>query len=144
MTREEYLTLLFKTFGVKAKESEAAFSDVKNGEWYYDVVATAYEMGVTKGIGGGKFGIGQEINRSDMVVLASRLADSLNIDIAQNKAAKLFDDYTEIPDYAYDAVVQFQQAGFVSGDTNGKFNPVNSTIRAEAAVFFWDIFSYLN
>lgn len=144
MTREEYLSVLLKTYGIKIKSGSAPFSDVAPDAWYCDVVATAYEMGITNGIGGGKFGIGQNISRADMVVLASRLAHSLEINIPQVEVAVIFEDYAEIPDYAYEAVVEFQQANFINGDTNGYFNPADNTTRAEAAVFFWNIYDYIN
>ena len=58
--------------------------------------------------------------------------------------AVIFEDYAEIPDYAYESVVEFQQANFINGDTNGYFNPTEFTTRAEAAVFFWNIYDYIN
>lgn len=144
MTREEYLSVLLKTYGIEIKSGNAPFSDVVPGAWYCDVVSTAYEMGITNGIGDGKFGIGQNISRADMVVLASRLAASLKINIPQVEVAVIFEDYAEIPDYAYEAVVEFQQANFINGDTNGYFNPKDNTTRAEAAVFFWNVYDYIN
>ena len=68
----------------------------------------------------------------------------MEINIPQVEVAVIFEDYAEIPDYAYEAVVEFQQADFINGDTNGYFNPVNNTTRAEAAVFFWNIYEYIN
>lgn len=141
MTREEYLTMLLKTFGVEIKSGNVPFTDVDSNEWYADVVATAYELGITNGMGDGTFGIGKKIIRTDMVVLAARLAQKLEISIPQNEAAVIFADYTTIPDYGYEAVVAFQQATFLKGDENGNFNPMNNTTRAEAAVFFWSLYS---
>ncbi len=141
MTREEYLSLLLKTFGVEIKSGNAPFSDVDSNEWYADVVATAYDLGITNGMGDGRFGVGEKIIRADMVVLASRLAAKLDVSIPQKEAAVIFGDYTTIPDYAYEAVVAFQQSDILNGDENGNFNPMNNTTRAEAATFFWNLYS---
>ena len=78
--------------------------------------------------------------RADMVVLASRLADRCGVYISEKLAGKVFSDYAEIPEYAYNDVVRFQQAGVVQGDETGAFNPYGELTRAEAAVFFWNVF----
>ena len=141
MTREEYLAILLRTFGVTISGGEdVSFSDVDKNAWYADVVATAQKLGVTNGVGNNKFGIGQSIARADMVVLAARLAAAKNIVIPQSEAAVVFKDFTSIPDYAYEAVVTFQQAAFVSGDDKGNFNATNASTRAEAAVLFWNMY----
>lgn len=141
MTREEYLSMLLKTFGVEIKSGTTSFTDVDENAWYADVVATAYELGITNGMGDGRFGVGEKIIRADMVVLAARLANKLDVSIPQKEAAVIFNDYTTIPVYAYEAVVAFQQADFLNGDENGNCNPVNNTTRAEAATFFWNLYS---
>ena len=143
VTREEFLSMLLKTFYIEPKSGDAPFSDVKSGEWYTDVVSTAYELGITNGIGDGSFGIGQKIVRADMVVMASRLAAKKQFVIEKSNEVKVFADFSDIPEYAYNDVVAFQQAGLVNGDDAGHFNPVNQLTRAEAAVFFWNIFQYI-
>lgn len=143
MTREEYLKTLFGVYGIEAKSGSNTFSDVKSGEWYTDVITTACEMGIVNGIGNGKFGIGQKVSRADMVVMAARAAEKLGINVVQIEQAKIFEDYDEIPDYAYNYVVTFQQADFINGDDMKRFNPKNAVTRAEAAVLFWSIFNYI-
>lgn len=142
--REELLSMLLKTFYIEAKGGGInIFSDVKSGEWYFDTVLTAYSFGVTNGMGDGSFGIGEAVTRADMVAMAARLIRSRGLFIEEKTAAKLFGDYTDIPEYAYNDVVTFQQAGIVQGDDMGNFNPNESVTRAEAAVFFHNIFKYI-
>ncbi len=144
VTREELVAMLLRTFYIEAKSGGTTpFVDVKNGEWYFDTVYTAYSLGVTKGKGDGTFGIGENITRADMVAMAARLIRSKGLLIEEKTPAKVFGDYTEIPEYAYNDVVTFQQAGIVQGDELGNFNPNNHVTRAEAAVFFWNIFRYI-
>jgi len=141
MTREEYLSVLLKTMNVEIKSGTVPFSDVDPNEWYADVVATAYSLGITNGMGDGRFGVGEKVVRADMVVLAARLARKLGKNIEKKEAATIFADYAIIPDYAYEDVVAFQQADLINGDESKNFNPAENTTRAEAAVFFWNIFS---
>ncbi len=144
MTREEYLTILLKTYGIEAQAGYVSFTDVDQNAWYADVVATAYEMGITNGMGNSIFGIGQKITRTDAVVLAARTAEKMGVFFPQKEKAKIFDDHIDIPEYGYEYIVAFQQADFINGDTSGKFNPLNPVTRAEAAVIFWNIFSYVD
>ena len=143
MTREEYLALLLKTYGIDIQEGYVSFADVDENAWYANVVATAYEMGITNGIGENMFGIGQEITRTDAVVLAARTAEKLGVSFPQKEKAEIFEDHIEIPEYGYKYVVMFQQADFVNGDTKSRFNPMNSLNRAEAAVIFWNIYEFI-
>ncbi len=141
MTREEYLSVLLKTFNIEITGGTVPFADVDTNAWYAETIATAYNLGITNGMGDGRFGIGEKIIRSDMVVLAARLARKLNKNVEKKEAAAIFADYAIIPDYAYEDVVMFQQADLINGDENKNFNPGENTTRAEAAVFFWNIFS---
>ncbi len=143
VTREEFLSMLLATLYVETEPGTTPFADVKNGEWYTDVVSTAYSLGVTKGMGDGTFGIGQNIIRADMVVLASRLLSNQGLAVEKGEVAKVFADYDEIPEYAYNDVTAMQQAGLVQGNNEGKFKPMNVLTRAEAASFFWNIFNYI-
>ncbi len=143
VTREEFLSMLLATFYIESENGTTPFTDVLDGQWYSDIVATAYALGITNGKGDGSFGIGESIIRADMVALAARLADAEDITIQKNLEAKIFTDYTQIPQYAYADVVGFQQAGLIQGDETGSFNPHKNLTRAEAAVFFWNIFNYI-
>jgi len=143
VTREEFLSMLLDTFYVNKEGGSVPFTDVMQGQWYSDVVATAYGLNVTKGMGDGTFGIGESIIRADMVVMASRLAATKGVTIKKSNVAVVFKDFPAIPAYAYNDVIAFQQAGLVQGDETGKFNPENKLTRAEAAVFFWNLFNYI-
>lgn len=141
MTREELLTMLLAVFYVDVEDADAPFGDIIPGAWYCDVVGTAYKKGITNGMGDGTFGIGTMVIRADMVVLASRLMKEQKLIYSQDTAAFVFGDFLDIPEYAYNDVSGFQQAGFVKGDDKGCFNPMNNVTRAEAAVMFWNIYS---
>ena len=143
VTREEFLSMLLKTYYIEQIKGTTSFSDVDKNQWYYDTVCTASALGITNGMGDGRFGIGENIIRADMVVLASRLSDRSGIYIREELAGKVFSDYASIPEYAYNDVVRFQQAGVIQGNETGAFNPKGELTRAEAAVFFWNIFKLI-
>ena len=141
MTRGMVVTVLYRMEGSPSVEYKNTFSDVKSGKWFTDAVIWASGKQIVNGMGDGKFGIGEKIIRTDMVVLAARLARKLGKNVEKKEAAAVFADYAIIPHYAYEDVVAFQQADLINGDENKNFNPAENTTRAEAAVFFWNIFS---
>ncbi len=138
--REEFLSILLKVFKIENKTTTVNFSDVNKNEWYYNAVATAYEMGIVKGYSDGRFGIGDDISRADMAVMVCRTLDILGKAPAAEEVGYIFTDYTDIPDYAYNAVTRLQQMGLVKGDDFRNFYPTNSLTRAEAAVVLWPVF----
>ncbi len=144
ITREEFLSILLNAYSVEVQSGKTSFSDVDASAWYNDVIYTGVNMGIINGIGNNKFGTGQNISRVDMVVMAARAAEKLGIKFAQIEKAVIFEDYTTIPEYGYNYVVMFQQADFINGDDTGNFNALNDLTRAEAAVLFWNIVSYLD
>ncbi len=144
ITREEFLSILLNAYGVDVKNGTTTFSDVDANAWYNDVIYTGVNLGIINGVGNNMFGTGQNISRIDMVVMAARAAETLGIKFPQIEKAVIFEDYTEIPEYGYNYVVMFQQADFINGDDTGNFNALNDLTRAEAAVLFWNIVSYLD
>lgn len=140
ISREEFLSMLFKVFGIDTKASNSNFSDVNKNEWYYGAVSTAYNMGIVKGYTDGRFGIGDTISRADMAVMICRAMEVLNHDIEQTEVAMVFNDATKIPDYAYESIAKLQRAGILNGDTHGYYNPLDKVNRAESAVALWPIY----
>ena len=67
-TREQVVTFLWNAMGKPEPETtENPFSDVKAKHYFCKAVLWAYENGVTGGVGGGKFGVGQACTRAQIV-----------------------------------------------------------------------------
>ncbi len=107
------------------------FRDVPNDSWASPAVAWANEQGYLVG-DGGRFRPKDKISREEMCVVFSRL-DRITIDPTDTKE---FPDDAQISSWAKDAVYYCKQAGLVSGDTKGNFNPKKSTARSEASKVF--------
>ena len=93
---------------------------------------TAHQLGLVNGMPDGTFGIGQEITRQDMAVLAKRAADLKGIVLEQKEARKLA-DMEQVSGYAKERVQALADAAIISGDENGVFNPMGSALREQAA-----------
>ena len=132
--------MVLKVFQIEPQKSNKTFTDVKDGEWYCDVIATACEIGIVNGYPDGRFGIGEKVSRADMAVMVGRTLDIMKKDLPIKNAVYIFTDYLDIPDYAYNDVVKLQQFGLVQGDGYRNFNPANNLTRAESATVLWSVF----
>jgi len=86
------LTLLLLPV-VPARAAES-YSDVPENHWAYESICRATELGLIGGVGGGKFGFGQEVTRAQYATMLCRLMgwtmlspDKGSFDDNQNKNA---------------------------------------------------------
>lgn len=136
VTREQFVKMLVNVFGLTAVEGASVdFSDVNDGEWYADFVKIAASRGIVSGMGDGSFGVGAPISRQDMAVMIARCTNIMTGD----EIAEDFADNSEISDYAVNAVYAMKSAGYLSGDNEGKFNPIKTATRAETATVLYRI-----
>ncbi|MGG1517328.1 S-layer homology domain-containing protein [Paenibacillus oryzisoli] len=134
ITRAEFLTLLMQAYDLVKTGYTASFTDVTNGQWYSDAVATAQAMQIVAGYEDGSFGLERQISREEMVVMAVRIVKAPGIELSHTHPAVSFKDAAEIADYAATAVKTLSESGFLEGQGAGNFAPKSSASRAEAAV----------
>lgn len=131
--REEYLKFLLLAMDIAAEPAqESVFADVRPDDWFAGYVNTAHQLGLVNGMPDGTFGIGQEITRQDMAVLAKRAADLKGIVLEQKEARQLA-DMEQVSGYAKESVQALADAAIISGDENGAFNPMGSALREQVA-----------
>ncbi|WP_226392623.1 S-layer homology domain-containing protein [Ructibacterium gallinarum] len=131
VTREEFLKMLLLAMDVETTGTDTAFADVDSSQWYAPYVATAYEMGIVKGVDETTFGIGQPISRQDMAVMADRMLAAEGI--TGEDAALNYTDASEIADYAAESVSALTGLSIMNGNENNQFLPEANATRAEAA-----------
>lgn len=141
VTREEFLAMLMRAFEIETDGYETDFSDVSKDKWYYEVISAAQKLGLTKGIGDGKFGVGKRITRQEMCVLAYRFAKNSNVEF-KNIYEMPFKD--NIAEYAHEAISALYSADIVSGVGGNEFLPEIGANRAEAAKIIYSLLSYAN
>lgn len=143
ITREEFVKLLIKTFELNVLGNGMNFEDVKEEDWYYAYVRSAYYADIVKGVSETMFGAGQNITRQDIAVMSCRAADVSDVKIAETTQEFTFADESDIAEYANDAVRLMQRGGIINGDENGRFNPEAYATRAEAAKIIYNLFLML-
>ena len=143
VTREEFVKIVVEAFGFGTGAGAANFSDVSAQEWYYPYVASATQLGIVGGTGGGAFGTGRAITREEMAAIICRAADAKGLELKANKEKQDFTDNNTISDWALDNVYTLQQAGVISGMGDGSFAPAQQCTRAEAAKVVYELTKYM-
>lgn len=96
-------------------------------------VIAAYALGIVSGRGAGQFDPGASITRQEAAALLTRTARLLGEDIALTPAAP-FRDQAEVAAYFLDAVNFVAAAGIMQGVGGGRFQPLGTYTREQAAV----------
>lgn len=112
---------------------ETTFTDAVHGEWYFEAVSWAESENIISGVGGGLFGIDEEITREQLAAILYRYAQKKQIAAStDDDVLSGFSDSSEISDYALDAVKWAVSVGILQGDGDRLF-PLGTATRAEAA-----------
>ena len=119
--------LMADALGIEADFSGAAFSDTGSNP-ARDYITAASRNGIINGIGGGLFGVDDEITREDAAVVLGRY-----LNLQSRGSAVRFSDSDQISDYAKEYVDLCSQNGIVNGYEDGSFRPKASITRGEAA-----------
>ena len=108
----------------------AAYSDVKDGDWFKEAVDFVTREGLMNGTGGGKFSPYLTTSRGMIVTMLWRLE--------QQPAAPLaaFADL-EQGAYYWDAVAWASEKGIVTGYSNGLFGPADPISREQLAAILY-------
>ncbi|MEG1869016.1 MAG: S-layer homology domain-containing protein [Clostridiales bacterium] len=136
MTRAQFVTTLGRNNGVVDSTPQnlgnCKFSDVDNGAYYGSQIAWAVEKGITKGINATDFCPNKTISRQDMATMMMRYATAMGIKLPPPSTA-LFDDNSNITEYAKEAVYTMKAANIIKGKTDNVFDANGFTLRGEVA-----------
>lgn len=128
ISRAEVATIFFRLLTEEARKENATtnhtFSDVEQGTWYTEAVATLAAMGIVRGRGNGQFDPTATISRAEFAAIAARF------DSSAYSGPDMFPDISG--HWASDEINRAAQKGWVKGDNNGLFRPDAPITRAEA------------
>lgn len=139
--RADFLLMLMRIYGIDADEKAGDNFEDAGSTYYTDMLGTAKQLGIVKGVGGNKFDPEATILRQDMLVMLYRVMDTLDRlpKVPEGgKTVESFSDAGEISDYAYQTLKMFVQSGLIKGNGN-RLTPKATTIRAEAAQILFNI-----
>lgn len=134
VTRAEFLKMIMLQAGYDPEYysglTVTKYSDVNTGDWYYDYVALADQMGVLWYPASNVWQPNTQITRGDAMLLSVRLAKLTLYDFSAEDST--FTDF-DVNSYQAYAIVLGEQYGVIKGYEDGSFKPNNSISRAEAA-----------
>ncbi len=138
ITRAEFVQVLANLSGIDTtnKKVLSKFVDVKYGEWYTPAIKWANANGIVAGKSETHFAPDEAITREQMCVMLVNYANFRGISLVAVEAKQAFVDDANISDWAKAAVYTCQMADIVNGKGEGRFDPQNTGIRAEASVIF--------
>ena len=124
MTRAQVAQMFYNLLLNKDVTIVADFSDVPTDAWYATAVNTLASLGIVNGIGNGQFAPDRPITRAEFTVIAMRFTNGTT------DGENIFSD-VDADDWFYDQVVGSIQYGWITGYTDGTFQPNKTTSRAE-------------
>ncbi|MFC4596741.1 glycoside hydrolase domain-containing protein [Cohnella hongkongensis] len=140
ITRAEFLGSLVRLLGLSAT-AQSSFADVAATDANYREIAIAEALGITSGIGNGRFGPNQPISRQEMMVLVVKALRLAGFSLGSDEDASLtgFADEAAVADYARASAATLLGSGLVRGEGGGRLNPQGSLTRAAAATVLYNI-----
>ena len=138
INRAEFTKLLIGAFGLYDFDAQCNFDDVDKSSEYYPYIASAYKLGIVKGVSANRFGVNENLLRQDMVTMIYRTALLCKMDMSK-KPVLDFVATALIDGYAKEAVSALVGVGAVSGNLSYQFLPKKEANFAEACKILYYI-----
>ncbi len=140
LSRGQFLTMVMKTYGIKADENPSAnFADAGN-KYYTGYLAAAKRLGLSDGVGNNMFAPDKEITRQEMLTLLCNILKQIG-ELPAGTSGKSLDqcsDRKDIAAWAKPAIAAFIETGVISLK-GGKIVPKETAGRAEMAQVLYNL-----
>ena len=131
ITRGEISKVMSLLLALSAEEKQPVFDDVSKEEWYSPYISSVVSNGIMSG-DGKNFRPADYITREELCVVMSNVIKKYNIEYSLQ--SKVFQDSSDISEWAADAVAIASSLKLVNGRTDTSFFPQENVTRAEAVV----------
>ncbi len=135
LTRAQFLTMLANIvpdLDVTLAEP-AAFTDVPESEWFYNVVNWGFTTGIVSGLDDTTFAPNQKITREQMASMLDKFTKTTNVNLPEKNEEVIFTDNKLISPWAVESVNKIVLAGLMNGYPEGNYKPQGNATRAEGA-----------
>ena len=143
LTKYDFTMALVKMFYNIDEEAQVSFPDIKEGNKYYEYIATAEKLNLTKADEKGNFGGKTAVTKEHLLALCGKvLADRKGYQYPDNFLEYLqFTDKEEISSEAMGYIAIAVQCGLV--ENTGEFSPKTPVTREEGAEFLYRTYMLL-
>ena len=137
-TRAQMATILYRMAGSPSVEGlTTPFTDIVEGEWYYDAVVWGYNNGVIKGTSATTFSPDRDVTREQLVTLIFRYSQEEPVEADLSA----YPDADSVSEYAREAMAWAIANGIINGvknNANGSIllKPAAGATRAQIATIF--------
>ena len=143
--RGDITLMTVRMFNITDEPGEQ-FSDVPESSYYADAIARARTAGVAQGYGDNIYLPEQIVTRQEMVAFCYRALEvegllPENVDVDAQLAS--FVDADEVSEYARESMATFISMGIIIGREGNTIAPTSDITRAEAAVIFDRLSTYI-
>lgn len=133
-TRGMFITVIARLNGADLSGyKESKFADVSPEDYFGAAVAWGNEKNIITGIDENSFAPNETLSREQIAVILYRYAQLMNKAVTETADISGFADYSEVADYAKDALSWANKMGVVSGRDGNMLAPKGSATRAEVA-----------
>lgn len=133
LTRAQFTAILVNLLeGEVSEQSKIVFKDVLPGQWYYNVVMKANELGIVRGTSNTTFSPNDPITREQVAVILARAFD-LMVNENEPKPA-VYNDIANLNPYNQAAIQALYDHNLLKGYEGGQFKPKNYVTREMGAV----------
>lgn len=131
ISRAEFMRYINRAFGFTEQADVSQYKDVGSDQWYYESVRIAVKYGYISGLSSTQMGPDKAITREQAMTILGRLC---KVDAGTVTPSQLsFSDKGKIATWSAPYIKWAVDNGYVSGYTDGTFQPQRSVTRAEAA-----------
>ena len=152
MTRGELVEALAKavklpveevvTSKTKKKTLKVVFPDVLPDRAEYRWIMAAYNEGLAIGRDQGNFYVDSPVSRQEAIVILVRTLGLENLGLDPTPMTSFTDD-AQIAAWAKKEIYAAQRLGIISGDVDGKLNPLTNISKAEGAALLNRLINYM-
>ena len=133
-TRAQVMTFLYKASGSPDVSGDNPFTDVKEGDYFYNPVLWAVSQGITSGTSATTFSPYNPCTRAQVMAFLYKASGSPDV-----SGENPFTDVKE-EDYFYNPVLWAVSQGITSGTSSTTFSPYNPCTRAQVMTFLYKAF----
>lgn len=136
LSREDFVTVLWRMEGSPETEYKCNFEDVKQGSYYSDAINWATENGMVEGYTEKCFGTLCSITREELATILYRYFGEEFDSAEQMRILDKFSDSDQVSHFAKDAMGWCVEEGIIEGETDTILNPRGVASRAVCAAMF--------
>ena len=130
ITRAQMLAVITRAFGATEKADISMYLDVKEGDWYYEYVALAQQMGILSGYGN-TISPNEKVTRQET---AEAIVKAAGYTYGNLENIKHFPDYRTIDTNSRVYLATAIENGLLFGFSDGTLGPQKKVTRAQFAV----------